>query len=119
MSSDSSWPLIAADQWLQHHQRITQARYRSASTTKSKAREYRRPQGTPALGPAQYAAGGYEAANGRYVINESLHTLTYHIDGALDRALIGKDFPRARDIHPTPQPAERAATWECQQARVE
>jgi len=45
--------------------------------------------------PVQYAQGGYEASFGTYEINESAHTFTYHVEGALVRALIGKDLPRA------------------------
>ena len=43
----------------------------------------------------QYSQGGYEASFGSYQINESIHTFTYHVEGALVRTLIGKDLPRA------------------------
>ena len=43
----------------------------------------------------QYSQGGYEASFGSYQINESTHTFTYHVEGALVRSLIGKDLPRA------------------------
>jgi len=33
----------------------------------------------------QYAQGGYEASFGTYEIDESAHTFTYHVDGALVR----------------------------------
>ena len=45
--------------------------------------------------PVQYAQGGYEASFGTYQIDESAHTFTYHVDGALVRTLIGKYLPRA------------------------
>jgi hypothetical protein len=45
--------------------------------------------------PDQYSQGGYEASFGTYQINESTHTFTYHVEGALVRSLIGKDLPRA------------------------
>jgi len=48
--------------------------------------------------PVQYAQGGYEASFGTYQIDESTHTFTYHVDGALVRTLIGKDLPRAFDF---------------------
>lgn len=53
------------------------------------------PQKTAAAAPVQYAQGGYEASFGTYQIDETAHTFTYHVDGALVRALIGKDLPRA------------------------
>jgi|SRR5580658_6615400 hypothetical protein len=46
-------------------------------------------------GPGQYSQGGYEASFGTYEINESMHTFTFHVEGALVRTLIGKDLPRA------------------------
>ncbi len=49
---------------------------------------------TPA-GPEQYSQGGYEASFGTYQIDESAHTFTFHVEGALVRTLIGKDLPRA------------------------
>jgi hypothetical protein len=52
-----------------------------------------RPQ-TPA-GPEQYSQGGYEASFGTYEIDESAHTFTFHVEGALVRTLIGKDLPRS------------------------
>jgi hypothetical protein len=45
--------------------------------------------------PDQYSQGGYEASFGTYKIDESTHTFTYHVEGALVRTLIGKDLPRA------------------------
>jgi hypothetical protein len=49
---------------------------------------------TPAR-PEQYARGGYEASFGTYEIDESTHTFTFHVEGALVRPLVGKDLPRA------------------------
>jgi hypothetical protein len=45
--------------------------------------------------PVQYAQGGYEASFGTYEIDESTHTFTFHVEGALVRTLIGKDLPRS------------------------
>ena len=52
------------------------------------------PQETPA-GPEQYSHGGYEATFGTYEVDENAHTFTFHVEGALVRALIGKDLPRS------------------------
>lgn len=41
-----------------------------------------------------YAKDGYEASFGSYDVNEGTHTLTYRVEGALVRALIGKNFAR-------------------------
>ena len=63
---------------------------------------YRNPQAGPqkatSAAPLQYAQGGYEASFGTYVIDESAHTFTYHVEGALVRTLIGKDLPRAFEL---------------------
>ena len=45
--------------------------------------------------PVQYAQGGYEASFGTYKINAEGKTFTYHVEGALVPALVGKDLPRA------------------------
>jgi hypothetical protein len=42
----------------------------------------------------QYSRGGYEATFGTYEVDENAHTFTFHVEGALARALIGKDLPR-------------------------
>jgi hypothetical protein len=47
------------------------------------------------VAPQQYSQGGYEASFGTYEIDESTHTFTFHVEGALVRTLIGKDLPRA------------------------
>ena len=44
--------------------------------------------------PMQYAAGGYEASFGTYEIDEPAHHLTFHVEGALVRTLVGKDLTR-------------------------
>ena len=43
----------------------------------------------------QYSQGGYEASWGTYTVDERAHTFTLHVEGALVRALIGKDLPRS------------------------
>ena len=59
---------------------------------------YRNPEaGTPA-GPVQYAQGGYEASFGRYEVDASAHTFTYHVEGALVRSLVGKDLTRRFEL---------------------
>jgi len=55
----------------------------------------RNPQPQTPAGPEQYSQGGYEASFGRYEIDETAHTFTFHIDGALVQTLIGKDLPRS------------------------
>jgi len=55
----------------------------------------RNPQAQTAAGPEQYSQGGYEASFGTYEIDESTHTFTFHVEGALVRTLIGNDLPRA------------------------
>ena len=54
----------------------------------------RNPQTQTPAGPARYSQGGYEASFGTYEIDENTHTFTFHVEGALVRALIGKDLPR-------------------------
>ena len=60
---------------------------------------YRNPQANAqaatSAAPVQYAQGGYEASFGRYEIDKSNRTFTFHVEGALVRALVGKDLPRA------------------------
>jgi hypothetical protein len=55
----------------------------------------RNPQPQTPAGPEQYSQGGYEASFGTYEIDESGHTFTFHVEGALVRTLIGKDLPRS------------------------
>ena len=58
----------------------------------------REPQAQTPDGPDQYSQGGYEASYGRYEIDESTHTFTFHVEGALVRTLIGKILPRAYEF---------------------
>ena len=58
----------------------------------------RNPQTQTAAGPEQYSKGGYEASFGTYQVDESAHTFTFHVEGALVRTLIGKDLPRAFEL---------------------
>jgi hypothetical protein len=53
------------------------------------------PQPPTPAGVEQYSQGGYEASFGTYEIDESAHTFTFHVEGALVRTLIGKDLPRS------------------------
>ena len=55
----------------------------------------RNPPAQTAAAPDHYSQGGYEASFGTYRIDESTHTFTYHVEGALVRTLIGQDLPRA------------------------
>jgi Lipocalin-like domain len=55
----------------------------------------RNPPPQPLAGPEQYSHGGYEATFGTYEVDESAHTFTFHVEGALVRSLIGKDLPRS------------------------
>ncbi len=59
---------------------------------------YRNPQAGTQAGPVQYAQGGYEASFGTFQIDERAHTFTYHVEGALVRFLIGKDFTRVFEL---------------------
>jgi Lipocalin-like domain len=59
---------------------------------------YRNPQAGANAAPVQYAQGGYEASFGTYETDESAHTFTFHVEGALVRTLIGKDLPRAFEL---------------------
>lgn len=58
----------------------------------------RNPQAQTSAGPEQYSQGGYEASFGTYQMNESSHTFTFHVEGALVRSLIGKDLPRSFEV---------------------
>ena len=59
---------------------------------------YRNPPSGTAAGPVQYAQGGYEATFGRYEVDPSARTFTYHVEGALVRSLIGKDLVRSFEL---------------------
>lgn len=45
-------------------------------------------------GPVKYSEGGYEAYFGSFRVDETAHTVTHHVEGALVRSLIGKDLTR-------------------------
>ena len=49
-------------------------------------------------GTVRYTLGGYEASYGRYAYTRGTHSFTYHVDGSLVRALIGKDLPRSYEL---------------------
>ena len=55
----------------------------------------RNPPPQAAAGPEQYSQGAYEATFGTYEVDETARTFTFHVEGALVRALIGKDLPRS------------------------
>ncbi|HZT69850.1 MAG TPA: lipocalin-like domain-containing protein [Terriglobia bacterium] len=80
---------------------------------------YRNPRAAAQGGPVQYAQSGYEASFGRYEVNKRAHTFTYHVDGALVRSLVGKDFRRVYEfsgkqlIVKSPDPNEHwRVAWE-------
>jgi hypothetical protein len=58
----------------------------------------RDPQPQTSVGAEQYSQGGYEASYGTYVVEQSAHRFTFHVEGALVRALVGKDLPRAYEF---------------------
>ncbi len=79
----------------------------------------RRPLAAPPAGSEPYSRGGYEATFGRFEVDERTHTFTYHVEGSLVRALVGKALPRAYEfkgnqlIVKSTNPAERwRAVWE-------
>ena len=58
----------------------------------------RNPQSPAAGAPEQYSQGGYEASWGTYKADERSHTFSFHVEGALVRALVGKDLPRVYEF---------------------
>ena len=79
----------------------------------------RAPEAQAAAASDQYSRGGYEATYGTYVVDERTHTFTFHVDGSLVTALVGKDLPRRyefsgkRLIVTSTNPNEHwKATWE-------
>jgi hypothetical protein len=48
--------------------------------------------------PDQYSLSGYEATYGSYTIDERSHTFTFHVDGSLTQALVGRDLPRTYEF---------------------
>jgi hypothetical protein len=80
---------------------------------------YRNVQPKTDAGPVQYSQNGYEASFGKYEIDESAPTFTYHVEGALVRSLIGKDLKRRYEfsgnqlIVKSSDPSERwRVAWE-------
>lgn len=62
----------------------------------------------------QYSQGGYEASWGTYTVDESAHTFTFHVEGALVRTLVGKDLPRVYEFSGTRlvvRPARAEERW--------
>jgi Lipocalin-like domain len=55
----------------------------------------RNPPPRAEAGPEQYSHAGYEATFGTYQVDQSAHTFTFHVEGAIVRSLIGKDLPRS------------------------
>jgi len=79
---------------------------------------YRNPPAGSNAAPVQYSQGGYEASFGSYEIDD-VHTFTFHVEGALVRALIGKDLKRVYEfsgnqlIVKSPDPSEHwKVAWE-------
>ncbi len=58
----------------------------------------RHPPAAAPAGPEQYSQGGYEASWGTYKVDERTNTFTFHVEGALVRALVGKDLVRAYEF---------------------
>ncbi len=58
----------------------------------------RNPQAQTPAAPEQYSQGGYEASWGTYTVDQRARTFTFHVEGALVRALVGKDLPRAYEL---------------------
>jgi hypothetical protein len=57
-----------------------------------------KPQAPSQAAAVQYAQGGYEASFGRYQLDERARTLTFHVEGALVRTLVGKDLVRSFEL---------------------
>ncbi|MGH9453232.1 MAG: lipocalin-like domain-containing protein, partial [Terriglobia bacterium] len=55
---------------------------------------YRNPQAGTNAAPVQYAQGAYEASFGTYKVDQRAPSFTYHVEGALVRALVGRDLTR-------------------------
>jgi Lipocalin-like domain len=79
----------------------------------------RNPQAQADTAPDQYSQGGYEATYGRYEIDERTHTFTFHVEGSLMPAFIGRDLARVYEfsgkhlIVKSSNPNEHwKATWE-------
>jgi hypothetical protein len=79
---------------------------------------YQNPAPSSSAAPTHYAQSGYEASYGRYEVNDA-HRFTFHVEGSLVRALIGKDLKRIYEfssnelIVRSSDPSEHwRATWE-------
>ncbi|MGA2739320.1 MAG: lipocalin-like domain-containing protein [Bryobacteraceae bacterium] len=79
----------------------------------------REPQAQTPATADPYSRAGYEATYGTYVIDETTHTFTIHVEGALASALVGRDLPRVYEfsgkqlIVRSSNPDEHwKATWE-------
>jgi len=55
----------------------------------------------PSAVAAKYYQGDYTAYYGKYDVDERAHTVTYHVEGALVRTLIGNDLIRRYEISGT------------------
>lgn len=58
---------------------------------------YRTPPSENNSAPLQYAQGGYEASFGTYEVSDA-RTFTFHVEGALVRALVGKELKRIYEL---------------------
>ena len=58
----------------------------------------REAESAPSGGPVQYSIGGYEASFGKFTVDARAKTFDFRIEGALVRALIGKDHIRHFEI---------------------
>jgi hypothetical protein len=79
----------------------------------------RNPLPPSSASPEQYSHAGYEATFGSYEVDESAHTFTFHVEGALVRGLVGKDLLRSfefsnnRLVVKSTRPEEQwKVTWE-------
>ena len=51
-------------------------------------------QSVPGKNPVKYDRGSYEAYYGPFEVDEAVHTVTHHVEGALLRSLIGRGLTR-------------------------
>lgn len=80
------------------------------------------PQASIATGSEQYSQGGYGASWGTYKVDDGTRTFTFHIEGALVRALVGKDLPRSYDfraISSSSNPFDRMSNGESPGSAIE
>ena len=62
---------------------------------------YRDGQAATGSAPVQYAQGGYEASFGSFHVDDPGHSFSFHVEGALVRALVGKDLKRVYELSGT------------------